>query len=198
MRSAAPCRARAAVAAAALAALAACQGGPPRTTGAAAVTPDSGSSTAVAPTPGIGPESYGDVRVGMTPAEASEVLRVPLAPAQPGQEAEPCHYVFPNGAVSATIAFMVSNGRIARFDTTSLVVPSADGARVGDSEATLLARYGERATVTPHKYGDADDHYVSVYVLGGTHALVYETMDGVVTAIRGGRRPEVEYVEGCS
>jgi hypothetical protein len=47
---------------------------------------------------------------------------------------------------------------------------------------------------SPHKY--TDGHYLTL-APDGAHRLVFETDGGHVTRYRGGRMPEVEWVEGC-
>jgi hypothetical protein len=153
---------------------------------------------AVAPTPTVTPLAYGDLPFGTTPQEGAKLLQRRLSPLNPGDEQEPCHYLFPEGDSNATFAFMVSDGRIARIDVSSPAVPTAEGARVGDPERQVLQLYSGRAEVQPHKYGGPNDHYLVVYDAARTHALVFETQDGKVTTYRAGKLPEAEYVEGCS
>jgi hypothetical protein len=53
--------------------------------------------------------------------------------------------------------------------------------------------------VGPHKY--TDGHYLTVRPVEAsdtTHLIVFETEGQVVQRFRGGRRPQVEYVEGCA
>jgi hypothetical protein len=160
--------------------------------------PPGATAGAVAPTPTVTPRAYGELQFGMTPAEGSKLLMRPLKPLNAAEEQEPCHYVFPDGDTNATFAFMVSEGRIVRIDVSSPVVPTAEGARVGDSEAEVLQTYGGKAEVTPHKYRGPNDHYLTVYDADSTHALVFETQDGTVTGYHAGKLPEAQYIEGCS
>jgi hypothetical protein len=41
-------------------------------------------------------------------------------------------------------------------------------------------------------------HYLTIVTSDGKRAVVIETDGATVVAIRGGLRPAVEYVEGCS
>ncbi|HEU4994119.1 MAG TPA: hypothetical protein VFT29_04840 [Gemmatimonadaceae bacterium] len=53
--------------------------------------------------------------------------------------------------------------------------------------------------VSPHKY--TDGHYLKVRPQSSAdtlHLIVFETNNGLVTSYQAGRRPQVEYVEGCS
>lgn len=143
----------------------------------------------------VSAQGYGGVRVGMTPAEASAALGVPLTTANPGEEDEPCYYITPGGSFDGPVAFMVTEGTVARVDVDKPGVATAARAEVGDSEASVLALYPD-AGVSPHKYGDEGDHYVEVRE--GDGALILETWDGKVQSIRAGRLPEARYIEGCS
>ena len=138
---------------------------------------------------GIGP-----VRVGMTVAEAAAALSGAVA--QP--DTQECAYVGLAG-LPAGVSLMTERGRIVRVDVDdSSTVATTQGARVGWTEAQVLAAY-PGARVEPHKYEDG--HYL-VALPGApgdtTHRIVFETAGGVVTRFRGGVTPQVEYVEGCS
>ena len=94
---------------------------------------------------------------------------------------------------------MVVDGEVARVEVSgSGVVATTAGARVGDTEARINQLYPDRVQTTPHKY--TDGHYLTVRGSGADsiHRLVFETDGRRVTRYRGGRMPEVEWVEGCS
>ena len=57
--------------------------------------------------------------------------------------------------------------------------------------------YGSRLTQTPHPYSGPEGHYLSLSDRDDTHRMIFETEGGRVTSFRAGRRPEVEYIEGC-
>ena len=67
---------------------------------------------------------------------------------------------------------------------------------MGSLESELVATYGDRVQVSPHKYTGPTGH--SLTVEQGERALVYETDGERVTSWRAGRLPEVKWVEGCS
>ncbi len=163
---------------------------------------DASASTAPAATdsvPGAGAwqlseAGIGPVRVGMTVAEASAL--VPGSGPHPATEE--CAYVGLSG-LPAGVSLMTEGGRIVRVDVDdSSAVATTRGARVGWTEARVLALY-PGARVQPHKYEDG--HYL-VAIPGApadtVHRIVFETARGVVTRFRGGVVPAVEYVEGCS
>jgi hypothetical protein len=137
----------------------------------------------------------GPLRAGMTIAEAVTALDGALAvPAE--YDSTECDYATWRGGPRG-VHVMIDQGRIARIEVDSTGVATAAGARVGDSEDRIQSLYPGRVTVTPHKYEDG--HYLTVNAVGDSSlAIVFETSKGRVTRYRAGRRPAVEYVEGCS
>ncbi len=102
---------------------------------------------------GIGP-----IRIGMTIAEARATSIGPLVE-QPSGGMPSCFYVMPSG-MSKGLAFMVTNGQIARVDITSPIYASMSGARVGMTQDDLLALYPGRLKITKHTY-DANGFYLT-------------------------------------
>ena len=137
----------------------------------------------------------GPLRAGMTIAEASSALGGALvAPVE--YDTAGCDYATWRGG-PAGVRVMIDQGRIARVEVDSVNVATAAGARVGDDEERIKSLYPGRVTVTPHKYGDG--HYLTVNAVGDSSlAIVFETSEGRVMKYRAGRRPAVDYVEGCS
>lgn len=164
--------------------------------------PDSAAPSAPAPADSAAAGSWvlradgiGPVRVGMTVDEAQRAAGGLDRTA--GLEA--CDYVRPKNG-PAGVSFMVENGRIARVDVgDSAAVSTGAGTRLGDTEERVRAAYpGARAQ--PHKYDDRG-HYLIVIPAAPSdtlHRIVFETDGRVVTTMRGGLYPAVEYVEGCS
>ncbi len=138
---------------------------------------------------GIGP-----LRAGMTVAEAARVV-VRSFTAPPGAATEGCTYaVWPDAPPG--VAVMIEDGHVARIDVTSGPVATAAGARVGDTEERIQTLYRGRVGVTPHKY--TEGHYLVVSsAADDAYRIVFETDGRRVTRYRSGRRPAVEYVEGC-
>jgi hypothetical protein len=107
-----------------------------------------------------------------------------------------CDYATIRGAPSDVLV-MITQGRIARIDVRSAGVETAAGAKVGDTEDRIQSLYPGRVRVSPHKY--VDGHYLSVPLASDTmFAIVFETDGTQVTRFRSGKKPEVDYVEGCS
>ena len=131
----------------------------------------------------------------MTIAEATAALGGALV-VPPDADTSGCDYVEWRGGPPG-VKVMIEGGRIARVDVDSGGVRTAEGVGLGDAEADVQRRYGARARVSAHKYDDG--HYITVVdAIDTTFAMVFETSGGRVTRFRAGRRPPVEYVEGCS
>jgi hypothetical protein len=151
-------------------------------------TPDSAALTVTEH--GIGP-----LRAGMTLPEASAALGDALGVPSSADTAG-CRYVPWRGGPPG-VRVMVEGGRIARVDVDSAGVRTAAGAGIGDSEDQIQRLYAGHVAVTPQKY--TEGHYLTVIpnASDSTSAIVFETTGGKVTRFRAGRRPQVEYVEGC-
>lgn len=96
------------------------------------------------------------------------------------------------------VSLLVERGVVGRVNVDSGVVATAEGARIGDTEARVRELYGDRASVSPHKY--TDGHYLTVVPANRAdtvHRIIFETDSGRVVRYRAGRQPQVAYVEGC-
>lgn len=184
---------------------------------APAETPDSiaaaapeGASAAPATTPApaegsawtLRLDGAGPVRVGMAFDEARAALGGDLRmnddnPQHP-EGADRCDY--PRSAqLPPGVRVMVQGQRVVRVEVDSGTVATAEGARIGDTEARVQALYPGRVTVSPHKY--TDGRYLTVRSATAsdtTNLMVFETDGRVVERFRTGQKPQVEYVEGCS
>jgi hypothetical protein len=139
---------------------------------------------------GIGP-----LQTGMSVAEASAALGGALVTSSSADTAR-CHYMQWRGGPPG-VRVMVEDGRIARVDVDSAGVRTVAGVGIGDTEEQVQRQYGGQAAVSPQKYGEG--HYLTVTPNPSdtSYAIVFETNGGKVTRYRAGRRPQVEYVEGC-
>ncbi len=174
-------------------ALAACGGSEPAPTGKdepiVAVTPGARSGSAPQDTGWtVTARGIGRVRVGMTTAEALGV-EVSGGP----QAKETCEYV-QAGRLPAGVGVMANGGRVARIDVDSGRVATAEGARIGDTDAHIRELYEGRVKEQPNKY--TPGHSLVVTPDAG-HRIIFETNGKVVTRFRAGRLPEVEWVERC-
>lgn len=91
---------------------------------------------------------------------------------------------------------MLVDGTVARVDVDNSFTRTAEGAAIGDSEATIKRLYHGRLRVTRHAY--VEGHYLTVMGADRRHCIVFETDGKKVTSYHAGRMPEVSYVEGCS
>ena len=141
--------------------------------------------------------SLGPVRVGMTLAEATAAAGVPVE--GPGTPVE-CSYATATGGPSG-VRFMVVDSRIARIEVDrDSQVKTRSGAGIGDTEEQVQARYADGLEVSPHKYV-VGGHYLTLVPVDAADRdfrLIFETDGSKVTAMRSGKVPEVELVEGCS
>lgn len=135
------------------------------------------------------------MRVGMSSAEVRTTLG--LAAAAPFAKGT-CEYL-EAAALPVRLYFMTESDTLVRIDVRDSTVATREGARVGDTEARIASLYGSALRVTPHKYTGPKGHYLTVTPANdSTHLIVFETDGERVTTYRVGRKPQVEYVEGCS
>ncbi len=136
----------------------------------------------------------GAVRVGQTFAE--------LAPHAAWQReehspTEGCEYVRA-GTLPPSVAMMVTDGRVVRFDAGAAGTVGPFGVRIGDSEAAARARLPAGYSVEPHAYGGPGDHYLTWRDPQRGLAVRYETGEGKVTSMYWGNWDAVQCIEGCS
>lgn len=165
------------------------------------IAPPAGA-TASAPTPtrAVGPMDLtefgiGPVRVGMTLAEVAGVTSAGIRLVDTDSTA--CSYLSwrdgPKG-----VLIMAEGGRVVRIDVRNPAIATPEGIKIGSSEAEVQARYPGQVEVQPHKY--TDGHYLVVTPRNAADSdlrIVFETDGKKVETFRGGRVPQVLYVEGC-
>jgi hypothetical protein len=147
-------------------------------------------------------DGMGPVRVGMTFDEARAALggdlRMHDDNADHPEGPDRCDY--PRSArLPAGAMVMVVGQRVARVEVDSGSLATAEGARIGDTEARIQQLYAGRVTTEPHKY--TDGHYLVVRPAAPsdtTNLLVFETDGRVVQRFRAGQKPQVQWVEGCA
>lgn len=173
--------------------------------GAASSTTGSSTATTAPGAPAVGelrlaPGGLGPVRVGMTVADATAALGRTLRALGLDPTGEKgCELYAPDGGPDG-VGFMVTQGTVARVDVIGGPVQTIEGLAIGQTEAEAQRRYGGRLAVTPHAYTEGG-HYLTLVPADPAESqfrLVAETDGTVVTSIRGGRLPEVEFPEGCS
>lgn len=143
------------------------------------------------PAPTLSWTGYGPVRFGMTVKEA-EAVAGPRADADRILNPD-CDYL--QFASLPGIRLMVEAGVITRGDAGP-GIGNALGIAVGDTLASVRAAHPE-AQVSPHKY-DPTGHSVWFAAPDDKAGIVMEVQNGLITRIRAGLKPAVEYVESCS
>jgi hypothetical protein len=143
----------------------------------------------MADAPILSPSGFGDIQFGQ-PLKAVEANLNETA--LPKKRELGCDFVtfrkYPQ------IRFMVEDGVVTRGDATAGVRNSAK-VDVGMSLARVKALH-PRIRIEPHKYDD-QGHYLILDSADGSSAILFEEGGGKVTDIRAGKKPSVEYVEGC-
>ena len=91
-----------------------------------------------------------------------------------------------------------AGGRHDSPDPTGIQRPRNLGLGLGSREAEVRAAY-PRLRREGHAYDPAGHYLIAFPLADTTFQVVFETDGaGVVTGLRGGRLPEVQYVEGCA
>lgn len=140
-------------------------------------------------------DGLGNVKIGATATEIASALGEPLPPPKVAEVS--CRYMRPT-SLPAGVGIMLVNDSVARIDIDSAGIQTSEGAGVGEDETRVVEIYRDRIVVTPHKYTGPTGHYLTVSPVGDTlRRIIFETDGKRVTKFRVGRRPAVEWVEGC-
>ena len=139
------------------------------------------------------------IMVGMTVAEAMRASGQKLINQGESGGGPSCRY-YKIKEVKG-IAFMVTNGRIARVDVTdNSKITTLSGAKIGDSESKIKSLYPNQIKVEAHEY-DPKGHYL-IFVPKDSqdknYRIIFETDGKKVTRWRSGKLPEVQFIEGCA
>jgi hypothetical protein len=156
------------------------------TTGAADAASDTSTWT-------LGPDGGHGLRIGMTAAAARQVIG---APATSALGPNSCEVVGVPGRPGGVFVMFV-NDSLVRIDVRNQNAMTTEGTRVGDTEARVRALY-PAVKSTPHKYTGPAGHYLTVTPGDTSRRIVFETDGQRVTVWRVGKRPAVEFVEGCA
>jgi len=157
------------------------------------------SADSTVPPPGSGLahfDGYGDMRFGMTEAEARAAWGGKLQ----GESGDACHYLNPAWEKAPSyFAFMIDGGRFVRYDVGNDEEIAPGGGRRGMTEAQIDAAYPGRVTKSAHKYVDGGNYLRVKADDGSDGVVVFETdADGKVTEWHAGLAPQVDWIEGCS
>lgn len=157
----------------------------------AAMSPDARTSSGWAVDAlGIGP-----IRVGMSTAEAFAANGGTLTPDR-DTTGSPCFFLTAPSALPG-VALMVEEGHVVRVDVNSGSVSTSVGARIGDLQERVASLYGSWLQVEADPSGGN-------WLIANTQetgerspAIIFLTDGRRVLSYRAGRRPPVEYSEGC-
>ena len=140
-------------------------------------------------------DGYGDLRFGMTAAEAKQAWGGELN----GKAGAPggCYHLTPVSQPYFT--FMIENDKFVRYDVGNDKEVAPGGGKRGMGADEIRALYTGRVDEQNHKYVQGGKYLRVTDSGGGNGMLVFETdAVGKVTEWRAGVAPQVDYVEGCS
>lgn len=94
------------------------------------------------------------------------------------------------------VSFLLTRGRIQRIYIARRGIATKSGVRVGDSTARLRRIYGKRLVVRPGPYSRRDRLYELRF--GNRKVTFFSIRNRRVNDISTGRKPEIDYIEGCA
>lgn len=156
----------------------------------------SGDSPASDATVQVSERGVGPLHIGMKLSDARTATGDKIS-APPAADTAVCGFARWS-AGPAGVRLMTAKGRIVRVDVDSGSTTTAEGARIGDTEARINTLYAGRVVTTPSKY--TAGHYLTVKrppAADSAYRFIFETNGSKVTRYRAGKLPEVGYVEGC-
>ena len=148
-------------------------------------------------------DGFGPLRVGMTRLETLAAVDYPFDEISPGNS-DDCSQLLPkrpgdkHGVESPV--FMMTDGRLRRFEIYRKPWQTVHGLRVGDDAVVLSSGRFGKPKVAPNHYDENLLEYVFHSV--GRDLERYSMLYGVdrsgrITYIRSGRATEVSLIEGC-
>jgi len=140
-------------------------------------------------------DGVGPVKIGASVSQLSSAIGQPVQVPSDPEEAG-CFFV--SSSKVTGLRFMLTSGHVSRVDVDSPSIHTLRGAAVGDSVARIHQLYGPLLEERPAFYGGSSDLFLTFWSTDRKLAVRFETARGKVTRFYSGKRPEVEYVEGCS
>jgi hypothetical protein len=155
---------------------------------AAACGGDSGRKKTDAPLPPdvVSYDGYKSIIIGMRPND-------PGVTSNPKKAA--CRFAAPAN-YPAGVRVMLVNDTAVRIDVDSGGIATPAGIFVGDPESKVMERYKD-AILAPHKYVAGGRYIIVTSPVDSMRRGIFETDGAKVLRYRFGRRPEVDFVEGC-
>lgn len=140
----------------------------------------------------VGLDRTGAVVYGMSLAALERALAESLSVGDSS-----CDFVMPK-RLPAGVSVMVVSGQVARVDVDTTGVLTVEGIGVGSTEADVYRAYPGLIRTEKAPYEELPAHALILTPRDTSRGMVFETDGHVVTNYRVGRRPEVEWIEGCS
>lgn len=140
-------------------------------------------------------DSFGAVRVGMTPVQMQAALGGPFKKDFP-DDTERCRYMRP-AAGTEQVSFMMIDDRLARIDVMDPGISTVAGIHIGSLKSDVLAAYPQGVSVEPHAYTTPDGEYLTVYSPDHHHGIRFETDHDRVVSFYAGKADAIHYIEGC-
>ncbi|MGH8971928.1 MAG: hypothetical protein ACRD0C_01815 [Acidimicrobiia bacterium] len=151
-------------------------------------------------------DGIGPIKIGMTPAEATQALGRDVAVDENEVLNDTCGYAKASGGPD-NLAFMVlrndakAEWRIHRVDVyDGSRIATGEGIRIGSTEDDVKKAYGAQVKVEEHPYQGPEGHYLIVNADGeGTgFKFIFETDGATVTRFRSGNDEAASFIEGCA
>lgn len=140
-------------------------------------------------------DGYCGVEFGMSVDTARNAFPGGLPAFEPLDDEADCYYLG-TAKDDYEVAFMVVYGVIERIDVSASWVSTAEGARIGMTLDEVEALYPGAAR-KPNFYTAPDEDLV-VTLDANVFAVFQTSFEGPVDHFHVGRKPAVDYVEGCS
>ena len=150
----------------------------------------------------VGPDSFGPIPLGAPATDVAAVLGDSITPGF--KYSELCDHVVPHGLPAGTRLMVLRDSvrgplMVERVGVDTAGILTAEGVGVGDPEVRVVELYRGRVSVQPHKYTGPMGHYVVVTSpRDSMYRIIFETDGQQVLRYRAGRRPAVDFIEGCS
>jgi len=147
--------------------------------------------------PPLTPDGWGELRIGMSEAEAVHKFRLIVPSDDDGVSSYACRELaFPEGGPD--LVAMAENGRITRISVfRDSAIRTERGFGVGSREAEIRKAYGRNLRVKTHAYDEEPVHYLTAWTVPGKRGVRFETdQKGVVRTVHVGG-PSIQYIEGC-
>ncbi len=169
---------------------------PPAATLPATMPPGPMLPDAAIPTWQVSESGIGPLRAGMSIGESVRASNGALGAGADTSRKECAYLTWRDGPPGVRV--MTEDGHVVRFDVASGSLATTSGAHIGDSEKRIDSLYAGRVRVEAQKYGTGHNLVVTPRAAGDSaFRIVFETDGQKVTKYRAGKRPQVEYVEGC-